>query len=81
MVTRGMPRRFPAYAPHMPRIFKEAGHLRSIYGATAGDPSVLTEISISSFGAREAPGSKPQDLNQVRESCIRTSKTETSTFP
>jgi hypothetical protein len=41
-----MPRRCPVYAPHMPRIFKEAGHLRGNCGASMGQAGIWMLLSI-----------------------------------
>ena len=44
-----MSRICPAYVPHMSRIFKEAGHIRSIYEACTGHPKVRIHVSVNSL--------------------------------
>ena len=54
-VKGGMSRICPAYAPHMSRIFKEAGHIWSIYGGNAGD-SAPGPVSLKALQAFKQKG-------------------------
>jgi hypothetical protein len=45
MVNSRMSRRCPVYVPYMPRIFKDTGHLWSIYGASPGDRYIKMRLS------------------------------------